>query len=176
MDKRQQSPADKESDSGRARSEAECIIIEAEKFKASLASPKGKDQSEIMDNPADKHGNLNKLIESLDHQLKALRTQVRNNEGKDNGASHDMFVGMNKTMGDSTVLDYDEFFHITCHVDPSLKPKIGRGEFVDLEKLFVKDQFRHRTDDGRLEWYRSKECGTYLAPTERETKINGLRK
>ena len=37
----------------------------------------------------------------------------------------------------------DEFFYLTCHVDPNLKCKIGNGEFVDLEKLLVCDKFKN---------------------------------
>ena len=32
----------------------------------------------------------------------------------------------------------DEFFHLTCHVDSSLKAKIERGEYIDLEYLLPK--------------------------------------
>ena len=34
--------------------------------------------------------------------------------------------------------DDDEFFHITCHIEPTLKAKIERGEYVELEKLLPK--------------------------------------
>ena len=45
----------------------------------------------------------------------------------------------------------DEFFHTICHVDPSLREKIKKGEYVDLEKLLVKQKgvkpkFNHRVD------------------------------
>ena len=33
----------------------------------------------------------------------------------------------------------DQFFHITCHVDKSIKDKIEAGKFVELEKLLIKD-------------------------------------
>ena len=33
------------------------------------------------------------------------------------------------------VRDDDEFFHITCHVDPNTIAKIRKGEFIDLERL-----------------------------------------
>ena len=38
------------------------------------------------------------------------------------------------------VKDDDNFFHITCHMDPSLVNKISHGEFVDLEKLLPKQK------------------------------------
>ena len=36
------------------------------------------------------------------------------------------------------VLDDDDFFHVTCHVDPTIKNKIAKGEYVDLERLLPK--------------------------------------
>ena len=32
----------------------------------------------------------------------------------------------------------DEFFHLTCHVEASMKQKIERGEFIELDKLLPK--------------------------------------
>ena len=32
----------------------------------------------------------------------------------------------------------DEFFHLTCHVEPQRRQKIERGEFVELENLLPK--------------------------------------
>ena len=32
----------------------------------------------------------------------------------------------------------DEFFHLTCHIEWSMKVKIERGEFIELEKLLLK--------------------------------------
>ena len=73
------------------------------------------------------------------------------------------------------ILDDDEFFHITCHVDRNLAVRIERGEYVDLEKLLVKDRYRQR-DDERLEFV-NKEGHTFLAPvSDREPKINGIRR
>ena len=31
----------------------------------------------------------------------------------------------------------DDFFHITCHIDPVVKKKIEQGQFVELDKLFT---------------------------------------
>ena len=45
----------------------------------------------------------------------------------------------------------DEFFHITCHVDAGLKARIERGEFVELEKLLLKDRpFSRASADNRM--------------------------
>ena len=34
----------------------------------------------------------------------------------------------------------DEFFHITCHVDQATKTKIEQGQFIELDKLLIKDR------------------------------------
>ena len=44
----------------------------------------------------------------------------------------------NEYYGNGTVKDDDEFFHITCHVEPTLYAKIEQGEFVELDKLLPK--------------------------------------
>ena len=45
----------------------------------------------------------------------------------------------------------DDFFHLTCHIEPSLIHKIEKGEFVELEKLLPKDKISEG-DYNRLEW------------------------
>ena len=46
----------------------------------------------------------------------------------------------------------DEFFHTTCHIDQSLRDKIKRGEFVELEKLIQKrTQFSDPEQDRRMQ-------------------------
>ena len=69
----------------------------------------------------------------------------------------------------------DDFFHVTCHVDVSLKEKIERGEFVDLERLLPHNTFR-TNDESRLEIV-NKNGMTYFAPVQdRNIKILGIRK
>ena len=41
----------------------------------------------------------------------------------------------------------DEFFHLTCHIDASLKDKIEKGEYVELEKLLPKRGSAKMGDD-----------------------------
>ena len=41
----------------------------------------------------------------------------------------------------------DDFFHLTCHIDPSLFHKIEKGEFVELEKLLPKDKLGGKNDE-----------------------------
>ena len=35
----------------------------------------------------------------------------------------------------------DDFFHLTCHIDPNLHAKIEKRKFVDLEKLLPSNKF-----------------------------------
>ena len=75
-----------------------------------------------------------------------------------------------------TGLTDDDFFHLTCHIDPQLQSKIERGEFVELDKLLPKDKNNYgRSDDNRLEWVHKDGC-TYLAPVNKDNKINSIRK
>ena len=68
----------------------------------------------------------------------------------------------------------DDFFHLTCHIDPNLFHKIEKGEFVELEKLLPKDKLGGR-DDNRLEWVQ-KDGGTFLVPAQRDSKISSFRR
>ena len=75
-------------------------------------------------------------------------------------------------------LSDDDFFHLTCHIEPSLIHKIESGEFVELEKLLPKERgsfSRGGALENRLEWVQ-KDGSTYLVPaTNRENKITGIR-
>ena len=72
----------------------------------------------------------------------------------------------------------DEFFHLTCHVDPNIIPKIEKGEFVDLEKLLPRDPTRKLSgDEGRMELAnRDGAIFFILASKQEQGKISGVRK
>ena len=93
-----------------ANKRADDILIQAEQFKATLTAPKGKLSYE-------------KLREEF------LATDK---------------VGLKPISQDIWFLcnldNDDEFFHVTCHIDPALQVRIQRGELVDLEKLLPKDK------------------------------------
>ena len=71
----------------------------------------------------------------------------------------------------------DDFFHLTCHIDPNLIQKIEAGEFVDLDKLLPKDKLSGTgssvSDDNRLEWV-NRDGGTFLVPAQKESKLIAL--
>ena len=100
------SEKDHTDDISKARSTADKIIIEAEKFKASLTPPKGNtDLNQEFSNGNLVNDTLGKTINELSDQVNKLHTQY---PGVSNPGRQVM----------------DEFFHITCHVDPFLKAKI----------------------------------------------------
>ena len=70
----------------------------------------------------------------------------------------------------------DKFFHLTCHVDANLKQKIQRGEFVELEKLLVKDKFRSNNNLGQRMELVNKGGETFIMPVDRDNKISNVRK
>ena len=107
-----------------AREEAERLITEAERFKATVEPPKGKEIEH------------NAYTDSVD----------------------------------------DEFFHITCHIDQAVKAKIERGEFIELEKLLVRDRLFNRSmqSDSRLALYNIDGFTYVAAAYDREGRISGV--
>ena len=69
----------------------------------------------------------------------------------------------------------DEFFHITCHVEQSLKEKIEKGEFIDLERLIAKP---YQTIDAaqKLELVHKDGQTFFAAATGKENRIGSVRK
>ena len=140
-----------------ARDRAQQSIIEVEKFKASIA-PAGLnsfDSLNIVENVNAKEMPPNSM------QMQWPTGVVENQR--------------NFSMGEG--LSDDDFFHLTCHIDDSLKLKIEKGEFVDLEKLLPRDKVSKRlSDDTRLEWV-NHDSGTYLVPaTDNDRRISSIRK
>ena len=111
------------------------MILEAEKFKASIAPKPGKSD----DN----------RVGQLVNQLKQSRV-------------HD---------GDCD----DEFFHITYHIDPALKEKIEKGQFVDLEKLLPRDKSQMLKEDNVMQFH-YRDGNAYWAPANSDKCISNVRK
>ena len=84
--------------------------------------------------------------------------------------------GVNVSNLGVAMLEDDEFFHLTCHVDNSLRAKIERGEFIELEKLLPKGKnFSQRfSEDTRMQLV-NREGYSYWIPAEKE-KINSVHK
>ena len=69
----------------------------------------------------------------------------------------------------------DDFFHLTCHIDPTLIHKIENGEFIELEKLLPKDKLGSRNEENRLEWVQ-RDGGTFLVPAQKDSNISNFRR
>ena len=72
----------------------------------------------------------------------------------------------------------DDFFHVSCHVDPALKEKIERGDFIDLDKLLPKDKaaggYSMSEEHQGVQLF-TKNGQTFLAPAASEKKISNLK-
>ena len=72
------------------------------------------------------------------------------------------------------------FFHVTSQIDPNLKQKIERGEFIELERLLPKDRTSQSGNDEinkQLFQLISQGTNNYIdPPTVRAGKINSVRK
>ena len=134
---------------------ADQAILEAEKFKAIVANPPtGNDtvtSMVLLPNKAISCGqNVNQQLghinfdQNLTHSMGQTQTQMQTISNIGTGLSD------------------DDFFHLTCFIEPTLIHKIEKGEFVELEKLLPKDRHSGNVniDEGRLEWVQ-REGGTF---------------
>ena len=65
----------------------------------------------------------------------------------------------------------DKFLHVTCHIDESIKLKIKKCEYVELEKLLPKQHMCGYGEENRVGVF-NKEGETYFAPLpEKKGKI-----
>ena len=159
----EQSNRDDRPDNEAARIRAEQAIIEAEKFKAAVATPPGRGTINVnfltgQDN-----------VCTPGHQTGMAEVATGGNIQQVGG------VGITDAVG----ITDDDFFHLICHIDPALKLKIEKGEYVDLDRLLSKDRTGPWSGDQfdceRLEWVKT-ENGTFLMPAKRQSKINGFRR
>ena len=59
---------------------------------------------------------------------------------------------LNQILNIGSGVSDDDFFHLTCQIEPNLIHKIEKGEFVELEKLLPKEKLGRGNEDNRLEW------------------------
>ena len=124
-------------------------VIEAEKFRATVAQP-----GELFN-----QGNLEQIMYANGLDGSQFHNAGINGQGKlieEHGQVEIPDIG-------AGVSD-DHFFHLTCHIEPSLIHKIEKGELVELEKILPKDKI-NKGDDNRLEWIH-KDGGTFLVPAQ----------
>ena len=100
------------------------LLVQAEKFKARVEAPKGKQS-------------FNDVLMPYDYDK--LRTQFVRPEGLSPIDNEILFL--------RNFDQDDEFFQITSQIDANLKLKIEQGEFVELERLLPKDRNNKGGDD-----------------------------
>ena len=147
----------------RVRDRTDKAVIEAEKFRATVANP----------------GNYAMLQDNFQTQPWVGGEQVLNGINGAPEQQTDLMGGvqlMSQNIPNigSGVSD-DDFFHLTCHIDPSLIHKIEKGEFIELEKLLPKDKMGKNGDENRLEWVH-RDGNTFLVPAGKDTKISSFHK
>ena len=130
---------------GEARTRAGKAVLEAEKFRASVANP-GMPDNQVFEMDGMVGAEINGGVQGVQRAIPNIGSGVSD----------------------------DDFFHLTCHIDPNLIHKIEKGEFIELEKLLPKDKMSKNAKD-RLEWVQC-DGGTYLVPAQRDVKIGSFRK
>ena len=124
-----------------ARSAAENAILEAERFRARIQSPdKGMSNKGIKFN----NNNVSGVA-----QVPFEQEQLRHLRYLDN--------------------EDDEFFHTTCHIDSSMKEKISKGSFVELDRLLQK-KLQSGHNDNRLQLINKDGASFFVPPVDREKK------
>ena len=148
------------SDGDNPNTVADQLLIQSEKFRARVEAPKGK-------NPY-----FNML---MPYDYEKLRSKFVKPEGLAPLDSEILFL--------RNFDQDDEFFHVTSQIDPGLRSKIERGEFIDLERLLPHDRTLGRPSMGSEDLNKqlfqliSQGTNNYLEPPVPKTgKINSIRK
>ena len=102
------------------------LLVQVEKLKTKVAAPKGNDFSNML----------------LPYDYEKLRNKFVKPEGLAPLDSEILFL--------RNFDQDDEFFHITSQIEPSLRSKIERGEFIDLERLLPRDRSLGRSGADEL--------------------------
>ena len=155
-------------------------IIQAEKFKAKLANPPGTSyrvSDELVVENVIENTQQNPLGTEM-HAFNGEASEFLNAQQnlQNQSGVFDQQLIQNRPIG--TGVSDDDFFHLMAHIDPLLKQKIERGEFVDLDKLLPRDwinALNRYSDDSRMEWVQ-RDGGMFLVPARRESRITGFRK
>ena len=72
--------------------------------------------------------------------------------------------------------DDDDFFHIICHIDGSLKAKIRKGGYIDLEKLLQRPDVLNFKNEGKLELVHRNGESYFVPSVDKSLKIDNIRK
>ena len=140
------------------------LLIQAERFKGKVEAPKGMVNNIIGNTYSD-------MLMPYDYDK--LRSKFVRPEGLAPIDSEILFL--------CNFDQDDEFFHVTSQIEPNLRSKIERGEFVELERLLPKDKlpgFRSTSDDlNKLFQLITQGTNSYIdPPAPKVGKINSVRK
>ena len=72
----------------------------------------------------------------------------------------------------------DEFFHTTCHIDETIREKIEKGKFIELEKLIQKKilQYSNRDEGNRMQLINKDGISYFVPSVDKETRIDNIKK
>ena len=133
-----------------ARNVADNMIVEAEKYRATIEKPPG---NQIFDQSQCHSQGMSRFVNQGNVDVNGRNSRVLANGAID-----------------------DEFFHITCHIEDSLKTKIEKGEYVELERLLPKDRSRKVSDENKMEMVFRDGATYFVQAQDRDSKINNVRK
>ena len=155
---------------------ARTAVIEAKKFRAAIATPPGN--IEPFSGAVGMESNMVDGLEILNDNVRGLQV-TSEGTGPMNVHVQNMGQPLIVQQTNTPRLSDDDFFHLTCHIEPSLIQKIENGEFVELERLLPKDRGNFSKGgafENRFEWVQ-RDGGTFLvAANSKENKITGIRK
>ena len=135
------------------------MTMQSERYKARTEIPRGNEHCTFLNTQGEQANGLGVGIAGPPLPVQA------------NGIQPQTGIQGNQMYG---IMD-DEFFHLTCHVEPNLKVKIERGEFVELEKLLPKDRYKNQSMGQRMELV-TRGSETFIMPVDRESKITNVRR
>ena len=69
----------------------------------------------------------------------------------------------------------DDFFHLSCHIEPGLRTKIENGEFIELEKLLPRNNIDGDSED-RMELVNKDGQIFFVPASSRDNKIRNVRR
>ena len=167
-----------------ARKKAEHTIIEVEKFRANIATPpEGTCTNGLLN---DQIANLAVSSHPTHHNLESEINASEHFQMGNMMVSNEILPQTNQQVINPQAIAIpnigagvsdDDFFHLTCYLEPSLIHKIEKGEFIELEKLLPKDRSsftRGGNDESRFKWVQ-RDGNTYLVAANRDSKITGIR-
>ena len=131
------------------------LLLQAEKFKARVEAPKG-------------------MYNVMPYDYDRLRSKFVTDNGLGPIDSEIMIL--------RNFDQDDEFFHVTSQIEPNLKSRIERGEYIDLERLLPKDRFSNNrsSDDLNKQLFQliTQGTNTYMSPPDPRgsNRINNIKK